>query len=63
MPLTAYVGHALLFPLLAGRLELGLGAATAIAVAYLAAVVLAASAWRRRHRSGPVEAAMRWVSG
>ena len=63
MPLTAYVGHALLFPPLAGRLELGLGAATAIAVAYLAAVVLAASAWRRRHRSGPVEAAMRWVSG
>jgi uncharacterized membrane protein YeiB len=62
MPLTAYVGHALLFPVVARTATLGLGAATAIAVAYLVVLAVAAHAWRTRHASGPVEAAMRRVS-
>ncbi|MBK5248001.1 MAG: DUF418 domain-containing protein [Actinomycetales bacterium] len=63
MPLSAYVGHALLFPLLARVTDWRLGVATVVAVAYLAVVVLAATPWRRRRGSGPVEALMRRVSG
>lgn len=63
MPLTAYVGHALLFPRVAVRAHLGLGAATGVALAYLVLVALLARVRRRRHRSGPVEAAMRRGSG
>jgi uncharacterized membrane protein YeiB len=63
MPLTAYVGHALLFPLLAGRAQLDLVRATAVAVTYLVVVVLGAHAWRRRYGSGPVEAVLRRLTG
>jgi uncharacterized membrane protein YeiB len=63
MPLTAYVGHALLFPQLSRLVELDLGAATAVAVGYLVVVVLAAQWWRRHRGTGPVEAVMRRVSG
>lgn len=62
MPLTGYVGHALLFTWVARRAELDLGAATLVAVAYLVSFVLFSVAWRRRVGSGPVEAAMRWVA-
>lgn len=63
MPLSGYVGHALLFPLLAGATEWGLGVATGAAVAYLSLVVWVATPWRRWRGSGPVEKLMRFVSG
>jgi uncharacterized membrane protein YeiB len=63
MPLTAYVGHALLFPQIASRVQLELVAATAVAVAYLVLVVVGAQVWRRRYASGPVESVMRRMTG
>jgi uncharacterized membrane protein YeiB len=63
MPLTAYVGHALLFPTLAGRAQLDLGSATAVAVTYLVVVILGAHVWRQRYGSGPVEAVLRRLTG
>lgn len=63
MPLSGYVGHALLFPLLARFTDLSLGQSTLVAVGYLLAVVLVATPWRRWRGSGPVEALMRRVSG
>lgn len=59
MPLSLYVGHAVVFTLVARYADLGLEAATALAIGYLGAAVLAAAWWRRRRGSGPVEALMR----
>lgn len=59
MPLTAYVGHALLFPLLARFTEWSVGVAAAVAGGYLVVVVVAATPWRRWRGSGPVEGLMR----
>ena len=63
MPLSGYVGHALLFTVIARLTDLSLGQATVVACGYLLGLVVAASLWRRRLGSGPVEAVMRWVSG
>lgn len=63
MPLTAYVGHALLFPLLARFTEWSVGVAAAVAGGYLVVVVVAATPWRRWRGSGPVEGLMRRASG
>ena len=46
MPLSANVGHALLFPLIARVTTWGLGVATAVPVAGLVLVVAAATPWR-----------------
>jgi uncharacterized membrane protein YeiB len=62
MPLTAYVGHALLFPVIAQTAEPTLAQGTAVAVCYLAVMTAFAVIWRRGHRSGPVEFAMRWTT-
>jgi uncharacterized membrane protein YeiB len=63
MPLTAYVGHALLFPVVARSATLSLSQAMAVAVGYLVALVVAAAWWQPRSGSGPVEALMRRASG
>lgn len=63
MPLSAYVAHALVFTLIAGVTDLGLGLATTAAAVYLVATVGAAAWWARRHRSGPLEALMRRTTG
>lgn len=62
MPLSAYVGHALLFTMLARVTDWGLATSTAVAVAYLAALAAAAGPWRRWRGSGPIEALMRRMS-
>jgi uncharacterized protein len=61
MPLTGYVGHALLFTWLSRNVELGLGRASLVAVLYLAGFVAFSVVWARSMGSGPVEAAMRRV--
>lgn len=63
MPLTAYAGHALLFPFVADQVALDLGPATALAAGYLVVVVVAAQLWRRSRGAGPLEALLRKTSG
>ncbi|WP_183095597.1 DUF418 domain-containing protein [Nocardioides stalactiti] len=63
MPLSAYVGHALLFPAIARQGDLDLYRASLVALAYLLTMVLFAWFWRRRRGAGPVEALMRRFSG
>ncbi|MDZ5662306.1 DUF418 domain-containing protein [Nocardioides sp. S-58] len=62
MPLTAYVGHALLFTVLTRTADWDLGTATGVAAGYLAVLALVAGPWRTWRGSGPIEALMRRVS-
>jgi uncharacterized membrane protein YeiB len=62
MPLSLYVGHALLFPVVARTAEPTLAGGTAVAVCYLAVSTAFAVLWRRGRSSGPVEAALRWTT-
>lgn len=60
MPLTAYVGHALLLPVVGRTAALTLVETTAVAGAYLVAVTAFAVLWRSGRGPGPVESLMRW---
>ena len=62
MPLTLYVGHALLFPVVARTAELTLAESTTLAASYLAVGSAFATVWRRGRSSGPVELTMRWIT-
>ena len=59
MPLTLYVVHALVFPVVARTTDLTLVEGMAVAAGYLALSTAFAVVWHRRRSSGPVETAMR----
>jgi uncharacterized protein len=62
MPLTAYVGHALVFTVLSRSATWGLASASAVAVAYRLGAGVFAHWWRHRWGSGPLERLMRVVT-
>jgi uncharacterized membrane protein YeiB len=63
MPLSIYVGHALLFPLVDRVGDPNLTQSILVAVTYLTAVVAVSSPWRRRFGSGPLETLLRRFTG